>query len=34
MEKKLKPYTRRELAEKVTARNTSGHRGVRLRKTM
>jgi hypothetical protein len=34
MEKKLKPYTRRELAEKVTARNTSGHRGVRLRKTI
>ena len=33
MEKKMKPYTRRELAEKVTARNTSGHRGIRLRKT-
>lgn len=34
MEKKLKPFTRRELAEKVSARNTSGHRGVRLRKTI
>jgi len=34
MEKKLKPYTRRELAEKASARNTSGHRGVRLRKTI
>ncbi len=34
MEKKLKPYTRRELAEKISARNTSGHRGVRLRKTI
>lgn len=33
MEKKMKPYTRKELAEKVTARNTSGHRGIRLRKT-
>ena len=34
MEKKLKPYTRRELAEKASARNTSGHRGVRLRQTI
>ena len=34
MEKKLKPYTRRELAEKVTKRNTSGVRGVRLRTTI
>jgi hypothetical protein len=34
MEKKLKPYTRRELAEKISARNTSGYRGVRLRKTV
>lgn len=33
MEKKLKPFTRRELAEKVSARNTSGQRGVRLRTT-
>jgi hypothetical protein len=33
MEKKLKPWGRRELANKVTARNTSGHRGIRLRKT-
>ena len=33
MEKKLKPWTRRDLAEKITARNTSGHRGIRLRKT-
>lgn len=34
MEKKLKPYTRRELAEKISERNTSGHRGVRLRTTV
>lgn len=34
MEKKLKPYTRKELADKVTARNTSGYRGVRLRTTV
>jgi len=34
MEKKLKPYTRRELAEKITKRNTSGVRGVRLRTTI
>ena len=33
MERKLKPWGRRELAERVTARNTSGHRGIRLRKT-
>lgn len=33
MEKKLKPWSRRELAKRVTARNTSGHRGVRLRRT-
>ncbi len=33
MEKKLKPWGRRELAKKVTARNSSGHRGIRLRKT-
>ncbi len=33
MEKKLKPWSRRELANRVTARNTSGHRGVRLRRT-
>lgn len=33
-EAKLKPWTRRQLAERPTARNTSGHRGVRLRKTI
>jgi len=33
MERKMKPFTRRELAGKITARNTSGHRGIRLRKT-
>ncbi len=33
MEKKLKPWGRRELANKITARNSSGHRGIRLRKT-
>ena len=34
MEKKLRPFTRKELAEKITKRNTSGVRGVRLRKTI
>ena len=34
MEKKMKPFTRRELASKLTKRNTSGVRGVRLRKTV
>jgi hypothetical protein len=33
MEKRLKPWSRRELAKRLTARNTSGHRGVRLRRT-
>jgi hypothetical protein len=32
-EKKMKPFSRRELAQKITARNTSGQRGIRLRKT-
>ena len=30
----MKPFTRRELATKLTKRNTSGVRGVRLRKTV
>ena len=34
MEKKLKPFSRKELAVKVTKRNTSGVRGVRVRKTV
>ena len=33
-EKKLKPYTRRELAERCNKRNTSGVRGVRVRTTI
>ena len=34
MEKKMKPFTRKEMAGKVTKRNTSGVRGVRLRTTV
>ena len=34
MEKKMKPYSRKEMAEKITKRNTSGVRGVRLRTTI
>lgn len=34
MEKKLPIYTRRERANLVTTRNTSGYRGVRLRTTI
>ena len=34
MEKKLKPFSRKELAVIVTKRNTSGVRGVRVRKTV
>ena len=33
MESKLKTYSRKEKAQKVTAKNTSGQRGVRLRIT-
>ncbi len=33
MEKRLKPFTRKELADKTTKRNTSGVRGVRVRTT-
>ena len=34
MEKKMKPFSRREMALKLTKRNTSGVRGVRLRTTI
>lgn len=30
---KIKPYSRRELAMRIGSRNTSGHRGVRVRTT-
>lgn len=33
MAAKIKPFTRREIAVKLSERNTSGHRGVRLRTT-
>lgn len=33
MVEKIKPYTRKELATRMTSRNTSGHRGIRVRTT-
>lgn len=33
MDKKLKPYSRKELATRLSERNTTGHRGVRVRTT-
>lgn len=33
MDEKIKPYTRKELATRMSSRNTSGHRGIRVRTT-
>ncbi|MEY4485386.1 MAG: hypothetical protein RL693_2838 [Verrucomicrobiota bacterium] len=33
MDEKIKPYTRKELATRMSSRTTSGHRGIRVRIT-